>query len=288
MSKKTAKVKTDLDARALLAVQISKARQALEDPDLDREERIHAARRLLKRARSMLRILRPILTDADYDRRRAVLRDAAADLSGTRDLDVMSAAAARLKVHAPNKLHAALDELAARLARDAARAHADETPADAVARRLAAAEADTDTIPNPSEPRRLFEDELVRAYKSARKAMDKARLGVGEHPFHEWRKRVKHHWHLMRLIKGTCAAASKKTVRQLDDLGEILGLENDHAVLSAKLLDDPLLAGDGPSADRIHDVIDARRADLQTKALKRGEKIYGEQAAGFRSRIDLG
>lgn len=234
----------------------------------------------------MLRILRPGLFAADYERHRDALRNAASDLSGTRDLDVIAGLAAHLKTHAPEKVHAALDELSARLARKAERAHTLDTPIAEVARRLALAEADARAIETPADSGRLFEEEFFRAYRSSRKAMDRARLGAGEHPFHEWRKRVKHHWHLARLIKGACATASKKTVRQLDELGEILGLENDHAVLSATLLDDPLLAGDGPSADRVHDVIDARRSALQRKALKRGEKLYGEPVRIVRARID--
>lgn len=288
VSKASDKSKAEkLDVKALLLAEIGRARAALENAELDRESRIHAARRALKRARSMLRILRPVLGEEDYDRRRIALRDAAADLSGTRDLDVMAGTAAKLRSEAPDKLHPAVDELATRLAEEAERAHTHETPIETVAEKLRAAEADTDALPEPKKGTKLFLQELARAYKAAHKAMETAAAGVGEHRFHEWRKRVKHNWHLAKLVKSDGDLISKKTVKRLDELGEFLGQENDHAVLSAKLLDDPLLAGDGPSADRVHDIIDARRAELQKTAFKLGQKLYGETPKAFRARIEI-
>lgn len=274
-----------LDAKAALKADLAAARAALENVRLQREERVHAARRKLKHARSMLRILRPLLGD-DYDRRRIALRDAAAELSGARDLDVMAATCAKLTERAPERLHPALAQVRSALLAEADQAHAHETPIADVAETLRLAEADTAAIPDLDAPAALYGEELARAYKAARKAMDAARLREGDHPFHDWRKRVKHQWHLSQMAKGQSELVSKKGVKRLDRLGETLGLENDHAVLAAKLLDDPLLAGDGAIADRIHDVIDARRAKLQAKALKLGDRIYAAAPSDVRAEIE--
>ncbi|MEW5420835.1 CHAD domain-containing protein [Amorphus sp. 3PC139-8] len=274
-----------LDAKRVLAADLAAARKALEDEELEREACVHVARRRLKHARSMLRILRPVLGD-DYDRRRIVLRDAAAALSGTRDLDVMAVTCAKLAEHAPERVQPALSALRAALLAEAERAHAEETPIAAVVDRLRAAEAETQALPDPDDPAGLFAHELAHAYKAARKAMDAARAHHGEHPFHEWRKRVKHHWHLSQMAESECDLVRKKGVKRLDKLGETLGLENDHAVLQAKLLDDPLLAGEGASADRIHDLIDVRRAKLQDKALRLGDKIYAPAPGDVRAEIE--
>lgn len=275
------------DLTRLLVADLADAGAALGDEARPLDARVHAARRKLKHARSVLRILKPHLA-GDYERRRCDLRDAARDLSGTRDLDVMSATAAGLAGHAPRKLEPVITEIANRLAREAEAAHATATPVGAVIGRLGAARAEAEALAAPGDGAALFCTELARAYKAARTAMAAARAGRGEQPFHNWRKRVKHHFHLSRMAKGAGKATAKKAVADLDALGELLGLENDLAVLAARLLDDPLLAGDGGSADRIHEVIDARRAKLQKKAFRLGAKLYSDTPKAFRHGIRLG
>lgn len=274
------------DLKRLLVADLADAIAALCDDRLARDARVHTARRKLKHARSVLRILKPHL-GGDYEWRRVELRDAAAALSGTRDLDVMAATATGLSEHAPGKLKPIIGDIALGVAREAEAAHATETPVDRVVERLRSAQAEAEAIGDPEDGAALFRAELERAYKAARKAMAAAREGEGEHPFHEWRKRVKHHFHLSRMAKGAGKATTKKVVADLDALGELLGLEHDHAVLATRLLDDPLLAGDGRSADRIHEVIDTRRAKLQKKAFRLGAKLYADKPKAFRDRIRL-
>lgn len=274
------------DLKELLVTEFEVARGALDDPDLTPERRIHAARRTLKRVRSLLRVLRLHLS-ADYERCRDRLKDAAASLAGTRDLDVMAATAESLKARAPNRLKLAMTEIATRLRREAEAAHVAETPTGRAAALLDAALDEARELGDPEDGRALFEDELVRAYKAARRAMAEARANVAEDHLHEWRKRVKHQWHLSRFAEGGSEATGKKTVKRLDTLGELLGIEHDHAVLAARLIDDPLMAGDGPTADRVHEVIDARRAKLQKKAFKLGAKLYAEPPKAFRRRARL-
>lgn len=283
-------VKADDVGRALkrlLVADLADVGEALADPARSRAEGIHTARRKLKHARSVLRILRPRLGE-DYERRRRALRDAAAALSETRDLDVMTATAAGLAGHAPDRLVPVIAGIADRLGHEAEAAHASETSVETVIAHLRQARSEAEALAEPHDGAGLFKAEFVRAYNAARTAMEEARDGRDEHRFHAWRKRVKHQFHLSRMAKGAGAAATKKTVADLDALGEILGLENDHAVLAARLLDDPLLAGDGRTADHIHEVIDARRARLQKKAFKLGKRLYADRPKTLRSGIALG
>lgn len=272
------------ELKRLLVADLADAVAALGDAARPQEARVHAARRKLKRARSLLRVLKPHL-GGDYARRRADLRAAAGELSGTRDLDVMAATAANLVDHAPGKLRPVIGDIAVRVAREAEAAHATATPVEAVMARLRTAQAEAEALAEPDDGKTLFRTELARAYKAARKAMAVAGSGRGEQPFHDWRKRVKHHYHLSRMVKGAGKATAKKVVADLDALGELLGVEHDHAVLAARLLDDPLLAGDGRTADRLHEVIDARRAKLQKKAFRLGAKLYADKLKAFRDAI---
>ena len=189
--------------------------------------------------------------------------------------------------HAPGKLRPISAELATRLAREAEAAHATDTPVEAVVERLGAARAEAEALAEPDDGAALFEAELVHAYRAARRAMAAAREGSDEQLFHDWRKRVKHHYHLSRMAKGAGPSTAKTVVSDLDALGDLLGLEHDHAVLAARLLDDPLLAGNGRAADRIHEVIDTRRGKLQKKAFRLGRTLYAEGPKAFRAGFDL-
>ena len=60
------------------------------------EERVHRARQRLKRARSLLRVLKPVIGDEAADLPRA-LADAARLLAGARDADVAAASARGLR-----------------------------------------------------------------------------------------------------------------------------------------------------------------------------------------------
>jgi len=275
------------ELKRLLVAELSGARSALDDPDLTPDARVHAARRTLKRARSLLRLLKPHLA-GDYERHRDRLKQAASGLSGTRDLDVMAATADGLKTGAGDRLKPSLAEIAATLARQAGAAHGSDMPVDAAIAELDTALAEAGALEAPPNGKALFEAELIRAYKAARRAMTDAERERSEDRFHDWRKRVKHQWHLSRYAQGACAATRKKTVTRLDELGELLGLEHDHAVLAGRLIDDPLLAGDGRSADRVLELIDERRARLQKKAFRIGVRLYAEPPKAFRKRIDLG
>ena len=275
------------ELKRLLAADLADAGAGLADVGRPREARIHTARRRLKRARSLLRVFGPYL-GADHARRRAALRETAAELSRTRDLDVMAATAAALADHAPAKLRPAIAEIATRLADEAAAAHETGTPVAAVIERLRAAERETEALAAPDDGIALFETEFGRAYQAARKAMAAARTDRTEQCFHAWRKRVKHHFHLARMARGAGTSVTGRVVGELDELGDLLGAEHDHAVLAARLLDNPMLAGDGRAADRILGLIDTRRDKLQAKALKRGRRLYANRPKTARAGLSLG
>jgi len=73
---------------------IANAKKALRRPKLD-DEAVHDARKALKRARSGLRLLRP-LDEAAYRRENTRLRNAGRRLSGVRDDKVLLARLAEL------------------------------------------------------------------------------------------------------------------------------------------------------------------------------------------------
>src|SRR5262245_20721497 len=90
----------------------------------------HEARRLLKKARAVLRLLRPWLGDKVYRRENVVLRDAAREISPLRDAKVQIDLLHSLRAHQPSSwpgagLKPLNDKLQSELGRTRRRMHAD-------------------------------------------------------------------------------------------------------------------------------------------------------------------
>ena len=118
---------------------------------------------------------------------------------------------------------------------------------------------------------------LMKTYRRARRAMALAY----EHPstanFHEWRKRVKYHWHHSLLLRRICPKLMKPHRRQAELLGELLGQDHDYAVLRERLTD----LQDGPEMDRQKQVlislIDRRQTELRVEMSHLGRYLQAEK-----------
>src|SRR5262249_2675480 len=75
--------------RRLLRKELGKALEALQGADPLPDEAVHAARKALKRARALLRLLRDALGSRVYRRENARLRDAARPLTAVRDARIL-------------------------------------------------------------------------------------------------------------------------------------------------------------------------------------------------------
>lgn len=264
----------------MLREAIDEARDALLDLNLDRDERVHVARRRLKRARSLVKVLRPLFGSSYRDEVRR-LRNAAGLLSGTRDADVAAATAATLLDGAEGRDREALETLHAALAARADRAHAEETPVDATTALLDEARAAASYLPQHFDGTALFLDALGETYAAERQAMQTARKTGAPERFHDWRKRVKHRWHLLRLAEGRLKSARPKLIDRVDALGETLGLVNDCQVLLELVADTPSLAGTGRAATRAQALIAARRDMLRGQTFSQADALYEKSAKAY-------
>lgn len=266
---------------------ITSARETLLDESEGLDKRIHKARRRLKRARTILRALRPLAGEtARLHGRR--LGDIARSLSAARDADVMAATAGRLAADAEEADGDALRHLAGVLAARAKAVHAELPPVQAAATALVdAAEAASDLWWGKRAGRvDVLLAGLENAYRDGRKALATAAATTDDDEcLHDWRKAVKHRWHLSKLAEQRTAAADASIVTALDELGELLGEDHDFAVLADTVTADPALAGGAVEAGRVLAVIGARRAALQADALARGRILYDDKPRKFRSRL---
>jgi CHAD domain-containing protein len=253
------------------------------------EGAIHAARKSLKKTRSLLRLARPDLPRGAYRRENRRLRNIGRSLSGARDGDVLvqtfGALAKRSVGRVPEpvlaELQRGLDTQADRL-----RAQADEGLSERAAVDLRAALARTATWPLS----RCDENTLVVGatliYRRGRRAMARAERDPTTTNLHDWRKRVKDLWYHARLLRDLHPHVLEGEAKAAHALTELLGDEHDLAVLK------PLLAQDGDLAATVAadltpliEALDAWRAELRDEAFALGRRIYAVGPKPFARRL---
>jgi CHAD domain-containing protein len=267
----------------LLVEDVAGAREALSHDDASGEERVHRARQRLKRARSLLLVLKPLIGGAAADHREA-LADAARLLAGARDADAAAASARGLRALVPVGDTGSLDRIVADLDRKAEEAHRDRIQLETVIARLADVEQALVRDARGENGARLFERALERFYADGRKSMKRARVSLSTPDLHRWRKDVKNLWHLIRLGRKRLPRAATMTADELERLGDLLGRDHDHAVLAEKLALSPH-ADHGLMGQLA--IIARKRHALESDALKLGARVYSTKPKKFAGRMRL-
>jgi CHAD domain-containing protein len=240
---------------------------------LSPEQRVHEARKALKRLRALLRLVQDELGEATYEREHELLRRSGTRLAQARDAEVLLATLERLIERKPKRLGSrrGVQRLRARLQTErdgaAALALADSATHAGVLGDLRAMRVRVSTweLADPGGIEAI-EPALERLYAKGRQRMRRAeRASAGRargRKLHEWRKRVKDLRYAMEILeradqqerpdkKGRGKASGGKARKQAsaraeaalihklavraDDLGELLGEEHDLAVLAERV-----------------------------------------------------
>jgi CHAD domain-containing protein len=251
------------------------ARQTLRQRRLD-DEAVHGARKHLKRARSGLRLLRP-LDEAAYQRENRRLRDAGRRLSGVRDDRVLLA---RLGELLQKETKPARRRLILRLRKEldtARRRHWRElSSAQAIHRiedSLGEAARRVHVWPVPSDAGAAPVLAVRKIYKKGRKALERSRKHPSDERLHEARKQAKHLAQALEILTGDKPPKkAKKVLERAGDVGDWLGDDHDLAVVEASF--QHLRGGRRKTKRKLEERLEKRRARLQKKALKAAGKLY--------------
>jgi CHAD domain-containing protein len=265
-----------------LADEIAGAQAALAGDDA--EKRIHRARQRLKRVDSLLRVLEPASPAAAASAKQA-LRAAAHLLAGTRDADVMVASARGLREIAGRRDNGALDRVVAELSRGAAEAHERRGPEIRAGERLKAAEAALHRLPRSIDGAALLEWGLARSYRRGYRAMVQARSSLATPDLHHWRKAVKDYWNLVRIARKRLPRSVVGSAAGFARLGDLLGLDHDHAVLADRLALSP---EPDPGLMRHLSLIARERRRLEEEAFRLGERLYRRRPTKQARRFKIG
>lgn len=273
----TLEIPLALEVPRLLHEQIAGAESALQGtPDADA---IHAARRHLKRARAMLRLLDTELSGpaATAD---AVLRAAGRHLSESRDATVLVATIDALLGLRPQPATAKALRAWQAVLRTAGEgiAEPDALAAAQNALQQATQAATGLTVNGDTAVWAGFE----ASYREGRQALRRARARPTAKRLHTLRKALKHHVYQLRVLRPLWPAVLGAVHDEADRAAELLGLHHDCEVLRERLAD----SGLGAARQAIIDALaGARQATLATAALARCELLYAERGGRYARRI---
>jgi CHAD domain-containing protein len=252
---------------------------------------VHEARKDLKKARAVLRLVREPLGKDRYRRDNARLREASAALARTRDatvkIDTLEALSERYGGDLPHGSEALRRDLEHE--RRAAAAGADESGSDlaAAAQRardlITEARDEIDGWTFPKSGFKLLAAGLERSYRRGYKRFADVRDDPTPENVHEWRKRAKDLWYDLRLLRGTWPTVIGPAADQAHELSDLLGDHHDLAVLSEDL--DARPGFDGDEAVAIQSLIEARQEELLEAAVPIGERLYAESPRAFVERM---
>jgi CHAD domain-containing protein len=288
------KISTDHPAGEALRKLMRRTMQGLAQ-DLDHArsgQMVHPARRRLKLARSLLRLMKPALGQDSFQLENETLRDAAQALASLRRTEAMSEAIAKLKADA--KKHDSLEPaIFAELETAAHDLRQDVVSPEEVARRIAEAAGRVEELRArisawtlPKRDIALFVEGMRSCFAKARRLLregiDKKELPL----LHEARKSVIHHLHHIELLTPLWPKLFKVWAAELQKLREDLGDLNDLDDLS-----DEFDRRESPfsmiaSKEKALALIDRRRKTILSRIDNETGHLFAEEPKNFAARID--
>lgn len=241
---------------------------------------VRNVRRRLKRIRSLVRLIRPVLSD--YAAENAALRDLGAEVSDLRDARALVEAVERLSRTAPpglagplarwrSALISQVADFEVGLDRDAflldLRAKLREARVRSELWELSAID-ETSIVPGMTETYRRAR----RGYRAAAAAPKNDDL------FHEWRKDLKHHLGHLKLLRDLMPPFATERRRRLGKLALVLGEIQNLCVLRDALELAP------EARDSLENALAAQLSKERKRALKAGRKLFREKPGVVRDR----
>jgi CHAD domain-containing protein len=240
------------------------------------EEAVHEARKDMKKLRALLRLARGELGDDTFARENECFRDAARELAGTRDSDVMLDTLGSLEL--PNGLGWELRKLVqAHLARDGTRDR--EAAAVRAVAILKEGRERVDDWPLTHDSFEAIGKGLERTYRRGRKAFRAAQEAPSAEALHEWRKRVKDLWYEHTLLRELWPPVMSAAGDEAHELSDRLGDDHDLVVLAA------WVNGHLEPDPDFSEAVIRRREELQREAFALGERLYAEKPSAYMRRM---
>lgn len=253
----------------LLRSEIDKALAALRGTP--QAEAVHRARRHIKKARALSRLL----PGKPGDR---TLRDAGRALSTTRDAAVRRQVIDALLADKPPAAAArALRRLRRALPDDPASTQPPRQPLQAARRALRDARRAGAHVPGIDDA--VLCEAFAETYRRGRRALRRAAARPDGERLHTLRKAVKHHLYQLRVLTVLWPGPLTALASEIDHAAELLGAHHDGELLRA------VLPPAGADRSAIEALLDAHQTTLATRALALCRRLYAEPARHWRRRL---
>jgi CHAD domain-containing protein len=245
-----------------------------------RAEDVHLVRVTIKRLRAMLRLIRPVISKAVFDRENARLRKAACRLSLARDSVVARQTLATLPLSKGRER----DAVAAALAGF----DDDGEPEAEISKTMNQVELDLEQtrrnlhrIRISAHEWKAVEPGLRGVYRQCRKRMERA-LGQGDdEAFHRWRIRVKNLYYGLQMLQRVWPERIDKMVARLRRLQEEIGADHDLVVLKRSMRKTSHAFDGTEAVEQVVDSLDDKSRKLRRVIEPLGRAIFDQTSRGF-------
>jgi CYTH domain-containing protein/CHAD domain-containing protein len=273
--------------RRVIVGRLDKAAERLREAGEDGDalaEAIHGARKDLKKARAALRLVRDELGEKAFKRENRALRDAARQLSASRDAEVKLATLDSLVAGEGDAPPAATALWREALVADRDRivGGAGDGTDDAVSA-IEAVAAHAPQWKLRTAGWKLVAPGIDTAYREGREAFTALGKEPGFEAVHELRKRGKDLWYQVRLLREAWPTVLDATAEEIHDFTDLLGDHHDLAVLAVDLAGRAEV--DPAHRETLRVLIESRQASLLADAVAAGERVYAEKPKALRRRM---
>lgn len=267
---------------------IDRALHRIENPSGDCTEDVHFVRTMIKRLRTMLRLIQPAIGAASFERENALLKNAARRLAGLRDAAVGQKTLERLAKAARGKREqeackVVLDHY--RLLRPARSVAQQQSTMRAVARMLRRSRRNIQRLRIVGDEWRTIGPGLAQVYRSGRKRMKNAFTGGDDAAFHRWRVRVKNLYFQLQWLTPLWPKHLRRMTARLTKLQKSLGADHDLTVLNAVLEKSPNDFGGPATVKCILARLKKRSGEFRRASRPLGEEIFAEKPDRFIQRF---
>jgi CHAD domain-containing protein len=264
---------------------LTKARDAITDPEKQADEAIHDFRRSIKRWRSFLRLIEPQFGDGASNLR-AAARDTANKLGGARDLRSTLDAVDDIREDAYEINDTTLETISKRIKEMQAAAEQrgiSPTERAEISHEVTRWLTTISLWPFSGIEFREISTALADGYRRARKAMPENWQDANEEELHEFRKRTIDHRYQMELVEPLWPRMAKIWIDEAQRLRDALGQHRDLALLQTMTGPHQPLAR---FRSKLTPAIARRQQEHLARAAKIAARVFAEKPRAFRSRIE--
>lgn len=270
-------------AKTILTEQLTAAANYLENPLNGRDEAIHLARRKLKRARALYRLIGAAAPE--FRKQENIrLRDIARSLASLRDASALMESLSYLQAWAQNDdeqqaLKAAVEPLAARCAQTI---NNDGNWSSHIASAAAGCREAIDALNNadisasPAKSGRILQKAWRKLLLQGREAILACQTSCEAESFHDLRKIAQTYWMYLSLLRDLWPSTFLLKRQGAKQLADQLGHENDLAMLAAALDQQADSFESAETLSHLLGMIIRQQQVLRTDALAAAEALFAD------------